>query len=1014
MYPIRQYSYSFFRRLYSPISIRYQSTTSTDLTKTSPSDLEQKPIQDYTPWATSETNRLIDYLSMRIKAAGPITVADFMHEALLNPRYGYNKRHEIYGKKDALIATPEISQLFAESLVKWIMHEHSTIGGNVLQLVEMGGGRGIILNRIISLLKQNRYSYRFTFFAIYETNPLMRRRQAETLLGRSFNPLIANDYRVKDGDYSLIWIDDFKQLLPHDTYFLANEFFNVYPIHKFQKTSQGWKEVMIDWNPLSKQLHYVLSMKATSMSRLYMNYLQSITNREHIEISPQRTMMMQAMCKHLTKYGGSALIGDYGHWGEKGDTFRAFRKDELVDPLADPGNVDIVADVDFEQLSIHGMQVPNVQFFGPISQASFLYNLDFHKRLDKILCNKTPEEQEDILNDVEKLVSSEYMGERFLYICAQRTNKINAPMPGHFINEIHSCVDDSLVGYVRTHSHLELAGRAVITRSPIPSVAIISGNGSGHEPAMVGFVGRGMLCASIAGSIFASPPSSDIFRLIVELKRRGAKQILLIILNYTGDRLNFGLAMERARELAIDIDMLVVADDVAVSNPIGPRGLAGALLVIKVAGALAEEGKNMSEIVDVCQQVRGHLRTIGLSASGIRAPGQQQSFELLDDEMELGMGIHGESGVQKLKLLPCRQAIDLALGQLFNGPGTLDLKPDNSVLLFVNNLGGCSNLEIGIIVKDAIENLERRKFHVKRVICGELMTSFNMRGFSLTVLKIASDMSTTILNLLDSSTDAFSWPKTISATQAANSIQALSDSLEFNDQFSAQLVLSESHLSFDASVADLVKQALHAVVRQLHNDADALNHLDAVLGDGDTGTTFTRAADTIARDLTNGKLAFDRPSSLFRRLGLIAESRMGGTCGAICGLFFAAAAKQLSLSNHSTKTIESLCDAFEAGIQSVESYARVQPGDKSLLDALIPAVDFIKSKRAQQTFTVHDWKELAIVADRAAQETKTFAPKVGRASYVKAVDIHTADPGACAIALILKAISDVFIKSSNH
>ncbi|CAF1088245.1 unnamed protein product [Adineta ricciae] len=969
MLTIRQLSSRIFQRLCLPTSVRYQSsTTTTDLTSTSSSDLEQKPAQDYTLWATSETNRLIDYLSMRIKAAGPITVADFMYEALLNPKYGYNKRHEVFGKKDDLFTTPEISQLFAESLAKWIMQEHSTVGGNLLQLVEMGGGRGTMLKRIISLLHENRYSYRFTFFAIYETNPLMRRRQAQTLLGRTFDPLIANDYRVKDGNYSLVWIDDFKQLLSNDTYFLAMDFFNVYPIHKFQKTSQGWKEVLIDWNPISKRLQYVLSVQPTPMMRLYQNYLNHVTDRQHVEISPKRAAMMEAMCKHLTTYGGSAL---------------AFRKDELVDPLSDPGNVEIVADVDFKELYERGMQTQNAQFFGPVSQANFLHYLDFNKRLDKIIHNKTPEEQEDILNDAERLMSPEYS-------------------------------DDSLVGYVRMHSHLELAGRAVITRSPIPSVAVISGNGSGHEPAMVGYVGRGMLAASISGSIFASPPSSDIFRLIVDLKRRGAKQILLIILNYTGDRLNFGLAMERARELSIDIDMLVVADDAAMSNSIGPRGLAGALLVVKVAGALAEQGKNMSEIVDICQKVRGHLRTIGLSASGIRAPGQQQSFELLDDEMELGMGIHGESGVQKLKLVPCRQAVDLALGQLFIGPGTLDLKPDNSVLLFVNNLGGCSNLELGVIVKDAIENLERRKLHVKRVICGEMMTSFNMKGFSLTVLKLASDSSTTILELLDSPTDAFSWPKTISPTQTANSIQALSDSLEFNDQFSAQLVINETYVTFDTTVAELVKQALHAVVRQLHNDADRLNRLDAVLGDGDTGTTFARAADTVARDLAVGKLTLDRPSSLFRRLGLIAESRMGGTCGAICGLFFAAAAKQLSLSNRSTKMIESLSDAFEAGIQSVESYARVQPGDKSLLDALIPVVDFIKSKRAQNTFTIQDWKDLAATADRAAHDTKNFEPKVGRASYVKSVDTHTPDPGACAVAFILQAISEVFIKAYAH
>ncbi len=134
----------------------------------------------------------------------------------------------------------------------------------------------------------------------------------------------------------------------------------------------------------------------------------------------------------------------------------------------------------------------------------------------------------------------------------------------------------------------------------------------------------------------------------------------------------------------------------------------------------------------------------------------------------------------------------------------------------------------------------------------------------------------------------------------------------------------------------------------------------------------------------------------------------------VCGLFFAAAARQLSLSSRPGKPIESLSDAFESGIQSVESYARVQPGDKSLLDALIPAVDYMKSKHQQQNFTAQDWRELAIVTERAAQETKTLTAKVGRASYTKSVDSNTADPGACTVAIIFQAVSDVFAKAYTH
>ena len=134
----------------------------------------------------------------------------------------------------------------------------------------------------------------------------------------------------------------------------------------------------------------------------------------------------------------------------------------------------------------------------------------------------------------------------------------------------------------------------------------------------------------------------------------------------------------------------------------------------------------------------------------------------------------------------------------------------------------------------------------------------------------------------------------------------------------------------------------------------------------------------------------------------------------VCGLFFAAVTKQLSSSNRKGSAVERLCDAFEAGIQSVESYARVQPGDKSLLDALIPAVDFIKSKTRQGMFTAPDWKELAIIADQAAQDTRSLIPKVGRAAYTQVLDVNTPDPGACAVAIILQAISEPFIKASVH
>lgn len=245
-----------------------------------------------------------------------------MRESLLNPNHGYYTRHEVFGKKGDFITAPEISQMFGELIAVWLMHEHSKSSDEKLQLVELGPGRGTLMKDIVRVLKKRKYSDIHTSVALFEASALMRRRQAEALLGQVFDPVVTNEYRIPDGNYVLKWIDDFKQLSSQQTYFITNELFDAYPIHKFQKTEQVWKEILIDWNPSTKQLQYVLSPRETLMTRLYANFLHQITDRKHVEISPERSAMMQRLCKHLSVHGGAALIGDYGHWGEKEDTFR--------------------------------------------------------------------------------------------------------------------------------------------------------------------------------------------------------------------------------------------------------------------------------------------------------------------------------------------------------------------------------------------------------------------------------------------------------------------------------------------------------------------------------------------------------------------------------------------------------------------------------------------------------------------------------------------------------------------
>ncbi|CAF1665886.1 unnamed protein product [Rotaria magnacalcarata] len=427
MFQIRQFSYALLQRVYCYSWNRYQSSTTNDVVNSSSLDTKNKQLINSTSWATSDINGLVKQLSIRIKSGGPITIADFMREALLNPKDGYYTRHEVFGKKGDFITAPEISQIFGELLAVWVMHEHSSSGNNAMQLVELGPGRGTLMKDIIRVLEKRKYSDKNTFIALYEASELMRKRQAETLLGQSVDPVINTDYRIPNSNYSLKWIDDLKQLNSRNTYFIANELFDAYPIHKFQKTPQGWREVMIDWNPTTKQLQYVLSSRQTTIGQLYQNFLIDIKDRQHVEISPQRSVMMQNICAHIKTHGGSALIGDYGHWGEKEDTFRGFCKHEVVDALSDPGNIDITADVDFEELALSGSQISNVHFYGPISQRNFLYNLGIDVRATILARNKTAEQQKEILGAVEKLVSPNYMGDRFLYLCVQHENNKKTP-----------------------------------------------------------------------------------------------------------------------------------------------------------------------------------------------------------------------------------------------------------------------------------------------------------------------------------------------------------------------------------------------------------------------------------------------------------------------------------------------------------------------------------------------------------------------------------------------------------
>lgn len=331
-----------------------------------------------------------------------------------------------------------------------------------------------------------------------------------------------------------------------------------------------------------------------------------------------------------------------------------------------------------------------------------------------------------------------------------------------FINCPENAVEEMLQGLTVLHPGLiRLLGRKVLVRADAEGVrnrqiAIISGGGGGHEPAHMGYVGAGMLSAGVAGEVFTSPDTDSIFAAIKAVV--GKPGALLVVKNYTGDRLNFGLAAQMARSEGIPIEMIVVNDDVAL-NGIGSsadaRGIAGTVLVHKIVGAAAAEGKNLGEVAAIGKAAIRSIGTMGVSLSAGTSPSVgKPSFELGDNEMELGLGIHGEPGVTRAPLQVADQLTETLLktvlehGRLGGG---------KRVGVMINNLGATTEMEMAIVARHTLRFLESESFTVDRIYAGTFLSSLDMAGISISVLGINDDR----LRWLDAPTTAPAWPNVL-------------------------------------------------------------------------------------------------------------------------------------------------------------------------------------------------------------------------------------------------------------
>lgn len=535
-----------------------------------------------------------------------------------------------------------------------------------------------------------------------------------------------------------------------------------------------------------------------------------------------------------------------------------------------------------------------------------------------------------------------------------------------FMNSKETLVTEAIDGLLRTSSgrlarldgfpHIKVVVRTDWDRS---KVALVSGGGSGHEPSHAGFVGQGMLTAAVCGDVFASPSVDAVLAGILAVTGRAG--CLLIVKNYTGDRLNFGLAAERARAFGLKVAMVIVDDDVALPDLPQPRGVAGTLFVHKIAGAMAEAGADLDTIAAAAQGVIRGAISIGMSLDTCTVPGSPKEDRIGVGKAELGLGIHGEAGVEQVDFSGARTAMTMVFDRLAPHMG----KGDHMALL--NNLGSTTPLEMAVLT----EELARSPLgpRIKWVVGpAAMMTSLDMHGFSVSLLPVTPDR----VNWLAAPVAPHAWPGMNAVGEPP--IRPLPDGL------SPIQPVPSTHPARRA----LIERCCRALIAAEKD----LNALDAKSGDGDTGSTLATAARALTAALDRLPLA--DPTQLYRAVGTELAQTMGGSSGVLLAIFFAAAGD----ASASGKT---WIGALSCGLDRVMQVGGAAPGHRTMIDALAPALAALPEGLSAAAAAARAG------ADGTAAMTRARA---GRASYLSSDKLagHI-DPGAEGVARLFEDLA---------
>ena len=561
--------------------------------------------------------------------------------------------------------------------------------------------------------------------------------------------------------------------------------------------------------------------------------------------------------------------------------------------------------------------------------------------------------------------------------------------------------EDMLVGFLDANSAYVagVPGGVVRAHKTAPGkVAVVIGGGSGHYPAFCGTVGPGFADGAVVGNIFTSPSAEEAES--VARAAHGDAGVLLITGNYAGDVMNFGLAVTQLRSEGIDAHYFAVTDDIA-SAPLGEeakrRGIAGDVTVFKCASAAAEDGLDLAGVVRVAEAANAATRTLGVAFDGCTLPGADKPlFTVPEGHMGLGLGIHGEPGVAE-EVMPT--AADLAKTLV---DGVLADRQDASsqrIAVILNGLGRTKYEELFVVWGEVARLLRERGYTIVEPEVGELVTSLDMAGCSLTLMWLDGELERYWTAPAD--TPAYKKGAAAAASQPG-------DRRTDADIETATATPQFAELSDDAgrNGGRLIARAFDAMAEMLADAEQELGRIDAIAGDGDHGRGMVKGSS--AARVAAAKAVEDGAGqgSVLTAAGKQWAAKAGGTSGVLWGAMLGALGARLGDTGRpdSATVVAGMRDGYDALIR----LGGAAPGDKTMLDALLPFVAELERRVSDGEPWQRAWSAAADVATEAARATADLRPKVGRARPLAERSVGTPDAGATSLAMCARTVADCF------